>query len=139
MTHNKELITSPLILFDGVCNLCNTSVQFILTHESGKKLHFASLQSEWGKEVLDRFRVSHDLSSMVFIEEGRMYTKSEAVLRVSKYLVAPWNWARIFLILPGFLRDGVYDIVARNRYRWFGKKEQCEWIPGVDMERFLDV
>ncbi len=128
-----------VVLFDGVCNLCNSSVNFILDHESGRQLKFASLQSETAKALLKPFGFPvEDLSTIVFLWNGTLYTKSGAVLRISRFLRFPWNLVCVFLIVPPFLRNLAYRIIAANRYRWFGEREQCRMPePGV-RDRFLE-
>lgn len=128
-----------IVLFDGVCNLCNASVQFLLKRDRKQRLHFASLQSEAASELLRRHNYPQgaDLNSIVFIDGEKVYTESTAVLRICRYLGFPWNWMQAFLIVPVPVRDAVYRWIARNRYRWFGKKDQCMLPePGV-AARFL--
>ena len=127
-----------IILFDGVCNLCNTSVQFIIKRDSTGYFKFASLQSETGQSLLKKHHVNNDLNSVVLIENETVYLKSSAALRVCSKLGGPWPILSIFRILPPFFTDLLYDIAAKNRYKWFGKKESCmlplpEW-----KHRFLD-
>lgn len=126
------------MLFDGVCNLCNSSVQFILNHDKEEAFRFASLQSEEAQEVLGQFEDKpNDLSSVVLLENGTLYTRSTAALRVTRRLSGAWPLLYAFIIVPRPIRDTVYDWIARNRYRWFGKKDQC-MIPSPDLKsRFL--
>lgn len=128
----------PLILFDGVCNLCNGSVQFIIKRDKEAVFRFASLQSETGRKVLEQFHLPTDtFNSFVLLEDGKMYTRSTAALRVFSR-VKGWKWTGAFLYVPKFIRDGVYNLIARNRYRWFGKKDEC-MIPTPELKsRFLD-
>ena len=129
----------PILLFDGVCNLCNGFVQFVLSNEKNSNINFASLQSEIGQKLLKDFKVTQKgLESIVFIENGKVYEKSSAVLKIARHLKMPWNLASAFTIVPQFLSNGVYDLVAKNRYRMFGKKEVC-WIPEPKWKsRFID-
>jgi predicted DCC family thiol-disulfide oxidoreductase YuxK len=127
-----------IILFDGVCNLCNSSVQFILKRDPVGYFTFASLQGETGQNLLKKNSLSTDLNSFVLIENDKVYVKSSAALRVCSKLVGAWKILLIFQILPRSFRDFFYDILANNRYKWFGKKESCmlplpEW-----KQRFLD-
>ncbi|WP_066062843.1 thiol-disulfide oxidoreductase DCC family protein [Neobacillus soli] len=127
-----------IILFDGVCNLCNSSVQFILKRDPGGHFKFASLQGETGQRLLKMHRLNPDLNSFVLIEDEKVYVKTNAALRVCKVLSGSWKVLTIFLIIPGLIRDPLYDFIANNRYKWFGKKESCmlplpEW-----KNRFLD-
>ena len=128
----------PLILFDGVCNLCNGSVQFIIKRDKEAKFRFASLQSEAGKKILEQFKLPTDtFNSFILYEDGKIYTRSTAALRVFSQL-KNWKWVGALQYVPKFIRDGVYNLVARNRYRWFGKKDEC-MIPTPELKsRFLD-
>ncbi|MEH7072717.1 thiol-disulfide oxidoreductase DCC family protein [Neobacillus drentensis] len=127
-----------IVLFDGVCNLCNSSVQFIIKRDSSGYFKFASLQSETGQELLKKHGLSHELKSFILIENDQVYVKSSAALRVCSRLDGAWRIFTISRFLPLIFRDFLYDIIAKNRYKWFGKKESCmlplpEW-----KSRFLD-
>lgn len=138
------------MLFDGKCNLCNGSVQFIIDHERAPNLRFAPLQSDIASERLkatlgeDATRAlvlgaagSGDPDSIVVIEDGKAYTHSTAALRLAAHLTAPWRWAFVFYVVPRFIRDLVYRWIARNRYRWFGKTESCR-VPTPELRaRFI--
>ena len=129
----------PVILFDGVCKYCCASVNFIIKRDSEARFKFAPLQSEAGRAVMNRYGIEPgDMSSLILVDEGTVYSKSEAALRISDRL---GGWARIFSIfriLPVALRDSVYDLIARHRYNIFGKKDEC-MVPTPDVrERFLD-
>jgi predicted DCC family thiol-disulfide oxidoreductase YuxK len=130
---------NPVVLFDGVCNLCNGSVQFIIKRDRKKIFRFASLQGKAGQEILQRYNLSRtDFNSFVLLEDGNVYTRSTAVLRMLKRLGGGWKLLYGFIIIPKFMRDGAYNFIARRRYKWFGKKEEC-WIPTPNLrERFLD-
>jgi len=130
--------TDPVILFDGVCNLCNNSVLFIIKRDPKAKFKFASLQSEFGKSNLEKFGLPiTELNSVLFIKEGKLFQKSNAALEIAKQLGGVWPVFYIFKLVPAFLRDGVYSWIARNRYRWFGKKDAC-MIPTPELKsRFL--
>lgn len=126
-----------VILFDGECNFCDHSVQFIIKRDPQAVFHFASLQSEAGHELLKGFDVPQGLDSFVLLEGDRFYAKSSAALRVCKHLRGGWKLFYVFLILPSPLRDFFYNIVAKNRYKWFGKKDSC-MLPSADVrKRFL--
>jgi predicted DCC family thiol-disulfide oxidoreductase YuxK len=129
----------PVILFDGVCNLCNSSVQFVLRRDKKKQFLFGSLQGMYGQDVLKEQNMpADDLHSFILKENNVIYTKSTAALRVLKILGGGWKLLYIFIIIPKFIRDGVYGFIAQNRYRWFGKKEEC-WVPTPEWKnRFLD-
>jgi predicted DCC family thiol-disulfide oxidoreductase YuxK len=128
----------PIVLFDGVCNLCNGAVQFIIRHDKNEKFLFASLQSEIGKRILSLNNLSRDdLKTFLLIEDERVYTKSTAALRVIKQLNGFISILYTFNVIPKFIRDSIYDLVAKNRYNWFGKKDEC-MIPTPQLKaRFL--
>lgn len=130
----------PVVLFDGVCNLCQGSVQWMIARDKAERLRFASLQSEAGKKLLAQHGIDApegDPDSILFVEAGKVYDRSEAVLRMSRHLSLPWRLGGVFLVLPRFLRDPLYKYIARNRYRWFGKTEVC-WMPTPALrQRFL--
>jgi predicted DCC family thiol-disulfide oxidoreductase YuxK len=134
---------SPILLFDGVCNLCSRAVQFIVDHETAPTIRFCSLQSEAGRALLAEHGMLHviaeaDPDTMVFVEGGRAYERSTGALRVSRYLRAPWRWVQLGWIVPRILRDLVYRVVAKNRYRWFGKSDSC-LVPTKELTaRFLE-
>ncbi len=128
-----------IILFDGVCNLCNSSVQYIINHDANHVFRFAALQSDVAKQLLATHQLQgEDLKSVIFIDEQKIYLRSDAALRIAEYFGGAWPIvARIALFVPRFLRNGVYNIVAANRYRWFGQQESC-WIPTPELKsRFL--
>lgn len=127
-----------IILFDGVCNLCNTSVNFIIDHDVNNIFKFASLQSEAGQKMLEKFGLSKtDFFSVVLIEGNNLYQKSSAVLRIVKEFGGAWKLFYGFMIVPPFIRDMFYGIIAGNRYKWFGKKNECR-IPTPELkEKFL--
>ena len=132
-------IEGSVLLFDGVCNLCQSSVQFVLTHNKKENVKFASLQSEFVSSALSNSDLPPDyLNSLVLVENGNTYVKSEAALRLAKHLNSPWKLGSALLIVPKFVSNAVYDWVAKNRYKWYGKKEAC-WIPEDRWKnRFLD-
>jgi predicted DCC family thiol-disulfide oxidoreductase YuxK len=127
-----------IILFDGVCNLCNSSVQFILKRDPNGTFKFASLQGETGQALLKKYGLNTDSNSFVFIENDKIHLKSTAALRVCRKLTGAWRLLAAFLIIPGFIRDHFYGIIAKNRYRWFGKKDSCMLPKPEWKNRFLD-
>lgn len=130
----------PVVLFDGVCNLCNSSVNFLMDKDKKGVLRFASLQSEAGQALLKAHGLSTEgFNSMVLVANGKVYHRSSAALRTAKYLPGIWSLGQIFLIVPAFLRDKVYNLIARNRYRWFGKTEQCRLPTPEERARFLEL
>jgi predicted DCC family thiol-disulfide oxidoreductase YuxK len=146
-----------IILFDGVCNLCSASVNFIIDHDTRKIFRFASLQSEFSKELISntsrKYQVYtaeglllidekiqkelNSLNSIIYFENGVFYTKSEAALRIAKHLDGIYRFISIGKILPSSLRDSIYEYIARNRYRWFGKSESCRMPTPNLKERFF--
>ncbi len=129
----------PIILFDGVCNLCVGSVRFVIERDRGGRFRFASLQSEAGREIVERCNDARDVpDAMGLVEGGRISWKSEAALRIARGLKWPWNLFAVFLIVPRFVRDGVYDFIAARRYRWFGKRETCMVATDDVRKRFLE-
>jgi predicted DCC family thiol-disulfide oxidoreductase YuxK len=129
----------PIIFFDGVCNLCEGSVQFIIRADKKKRFRFASLQGKHGQELLASHNMPEaELHTFILKEDNKIYKRSTAALRVMKHLGGFWSVGYAFIIIPVFLRDAVYDLIARNRYKWFGQKKEC-WIPDPALqERFLD-
>ena len=129
---------SPVILFDGVCNFCNGAVNFIIRRDKKSLIKFAALQSEPGRKLLQRFNLPTDeLSSIILIEDGNVFTQSSAALKLCKYLTGLWPLMYGFIIVPLFIRDGIYKWIAKNRYKWFGKKDHC-MIPTQEVRtRFL--
>ena len=125
-----------IILFDGVCNLCNWSVQFIIKRDPKKQFSFASLQSEIGKGLLEKHHLS-DVDSVVLIKRNKCYIESNAALEICRHLSSGWKLLTILKIIPSFIRDPLYRYMARNRYKWFGKQESC-MLPTEEMKkRFL--
>ena len=131
--------TRKIILFDGICNLCNQSVQFVIEHDKKNQFQFDSLQSDFGQNFLKENNLdATKFDSIVFIEDDKFYTKSSAALKISKYLDGITSLLTIFMIVPKPLRDVVYSFIAKNRYRWFGKQESC-WLPSLELKaKFLD-
>lgn len=128
-----------IVLFDGVCNLCNNAVTFIIEHDKNDVFRFASLQSEIGKKLTQERGIdTSEVDSIVLIDPGNAYfVKSSAALEISKQL-SGYSWMRIFLYLPEVFRNFIYDIIAKNRYQWFGKKDNCI-IPTAELKaKFLD-
>ncbi len=124
MQHINE--NQSIVLFDGVCNLCNSAVAFIIKRDKKKIFKLSPLQSSFSKELNQQFHFKQPLlNSIVLIENNKVYDKSTAALRVVKKLSGPIKLLYIFIIIPPFIRDAVYSVIAKNRYRWFGKKS-CE-------------
>ena len=135
----KAGVDKPIILFDGICNLCQGSVQFVLKHDKKRQFLFASLQSTIATELISSYQnTSPRTDSFVLVENGKMYMRSTAALRVCRRLNGWLPLLYGLIIIPRFIRDVVYDLVARNRYKWFGKLNEC-WVPTPELSaRFLD-
>jgi predicted DCC family thiol-disulfide oxidoreductase YuxK len=127
-----------VILFDGVCNLCNSSVQFIIKHDPRSRFRFAALQSEFGQDQLGKHGLSKDqLLTIVLLINGKVYDQSRAALEIARRLSGLWPMMYIFIIVPPFIRDMVYNWVSRNRYKWFGRQDEC-MIPTPELKaRFI--
>ena len=132
------MINQPIILFDGICNFCNSTVNMVIRNDKKKLIKFTALQSDTGRQLLLQYGLPVDeLNSFVFIENGKAYTKSTAALIVCRYLSGLWPLLYGFIIVPSFIRNVVYDFIAKNRYKWFGVQQQC-MIPTPEvMGRFL--
>lgn len=132
-------VNNPVVLFDGVCNLCSSSVQFVIRHDPQRQFRYASLQSAFGRQVMTHFGLpSNQLNSFILLEGDTIHTKSSGALRVAKKLNGLWPLLYGFIIVPPFIRDAVYTFIANNRYKWFGKKEAC-WLPTPELRNlFLD-
>jgi predicted DCC family thiol-disulfide oxidoreductase YuxK len=135
---NNILKNKTILLFDGYCNLCHSSVQFVLKHEKNQELYFTSLQSPIGIEILNHYSINpKEIDSLVLIEKNKAYTKSSAALRLGKYLKGFYSLGYIFIIVPSFIRNWVYDYIAKNRYKWYGKQDSCI-VPDENLaKRFL--
>jgi predicted DCC family thiol-disulfide oxidoreductase YuxK len=129
----------PIVLFDGVCNLCNGAVNFIIRHDKKKVFLFSSLQSAAGKKILAQYNFPPDeLNSFILIDKGKAYTRSTGALRVAKKLNGLWPVLYSYIIIPPFIRDSIYNWIGTNRYKWFGKKEEC-MLPTAELKaRFLN-
>ena len=130
----------PAILFDGVCNLCNRSVRYIIRHDPGGRFRMASLQSEVGRGLQREHGLDPEaMNSLVLVERGKVYTKSDAALRIARRLRGPVRFAWPLRFVPRVVRNAMYDWIARNRYKWFGKRDEC-MVPGASVRnRFLDA
>ena len=136
---NDLLSKQPILLFDGECGFCNKSVQFFLRNEkkSGTKIHFASLQSEAGSLLRKYFEIDNNTDSIIFIRDHSAYIKSCAALRLTRYMKGLWPLMIIFVAIPPFLRNRVYDFIAKRRMKWFGRVDNCALLQKEDKERFI--
>jgi predicted DCC family thiol-disulfide oxidoreductase YuxK len=138
---NTKASNNPVIFFDGICNLCNASVSFIIRNDKAGNFRFASLQSEFAKTFLENnasFENGHILpDSLILAEDGKVYFRSEAALRIAGKMDGIWKALIIFRIIPLRWRDFLYDFIAKNRYQWFGKRQSC-MVPAPDIsQRFF--
>ncbi len=128
----------PIVLFDGLCNLCDGAVQFIIDRDARGRFRFASLQSPFAQELIRRHRIDGAIDSIVLIESGRAHTGSRAALRIARRLDGFWPLLYGLIVLPRPLGNALYDLIARNRYRWFGRRSVCR-VPTPHLRaRFLD-
>ena len=114
-----------IILFDGVCNLCNSAVDFILEKAQENDFKLVALQSEEGQQILKQFDLSLQINTVQLIQNNQVFSESDAVIEICKHLKSPWNWLTAFKILPKTWRDNLYRYVANKRYKWFGKRSSC--------------
>lgn len=130
----------PIILFDGVCNLCNSSVQYVIKHDPKHIFRFASLQSSFGQKIASTHHLPlNDYNSFILFADNKVHTRSTAALMVAKKLAGFVNLLYVFIIVPKFIRDAVYNIIAKNRYKWFGKRTEC-WLPAAELKGlFIDA
>lgn len=135
---NENVMPNPIVLFDGVCNFCSSVVAFTISRDPSGIFRFSSLQSDAGQMLLSKFGLStDDFDTFVLIEGPRFFLRSTAVLRLCKKLNGLWPLLYLLMIIPRPIRDFVYNIVAENRYKWFGKKQEC-FVPSADIKgRFL--
>lgn len=142
MKHDKSTDNLTIVLYDGVCHLCDACVQFVLTKEkdaeSEKRIHFCQLQSEKAQQLLAPFDENIELNTVYLIEDGKLYRRSTAVLHIARYLRSPWSWGRVCIVIPGGIRDWCYDAIGKRRYRWFGRDDTCILPNNLVSSRLLD-
>lgn len=127
-----------LVLFDGICTLCNRSVDFLIKRDNREEFYFSSLQSDIGQYVLNKSEMdSKELNSLLIVRNGRVYKSSRGVLEIVVRMRRLWPLLYIFIIVPFFLRDPIYNYVARNRYKWYGKRDTCRIATQAEKNRFL--
>lgn len=127
-----------LILFDGECNLCNGVVRFVSKNDAQNRFRFASLQSETAKTLLQQFGLpTNDMQTFVLIHKQKAYTRSDAAIQTAQLLGSPWQYLSVLRLIPQTLRDQLYNLVAQNRYAWFGKSKACPIPTPEDRKRFL--
>ncbi len=131
--------SNNILLFDGVCNLCNSTVKFVIRQDKNALIKFASLQSSFGQKILLEHQLSNSrFDSFIYVKKDGILLKSTAALNLMKDIGGVWTLLYAFIIIPRFIRDFVYDMIAKNRYRWFGKQQTC-MIPSAEIKaRFLE-
>ena len=135
---SPTISAKPLLVFDGECRLCNWAVNFILEKDRKGLFLFSPYQSEVGRKILTRFRLSPlQVKTVYLLESGRLYSKSTAFFRIVRKLSFPWNLLYVLILIPRPLRDCVYNFVATNRFRWFGEKNSCRLPDEKEKERFI--
>lgn len=130
-----------IVFYDGVCHLCDQTVQFVLRHDPAGQIRFAALQSTYARVLLEKqhgFKLSDPPESIVVFEDERLYTESTGALRIARKLPTPWKWLFVFILVPKPIRDAVYRFIARNRYRWFGRQDSCLLPDPKWKSRFID-
>ena len=134
----SEMDNHKIVLFDGVCNFCNSSVNFIIDHDKHNKFKFAALQSEAGQELLKKFNLpTEDFDTFILVDGDKYYKRSSAALHMVKDFPGLWKLLYVFIIVPPFIRDIFYNIIANNRYKWFGKRNECRMPTPELREKFL--
>ena len=132
-----EDLATNIVLFDGVCNYCNAMVNFAIRHDKKAILKFAPLQSEAGSQLKEKYKIPAEIDSVIFIENNIVHTYSDAAIHIAKYLRWPAKILYGLIIIPKFIRQPIYKWIAKNRYKWFGKKERC-MVPDAEVrQRFL--
>lgn len=138
MSEISGISNRTILFFDGNCGLCNRSVKFVLRKEKNQNLLFSPLQSEFAKNILEEKNVAQNLDTMMLLQNGKIYLRSSAALRVTKYLKSLWPLMMIFLIVPPCIRDFVYNYIAKNRLTWFGIADYCDMMTPELKKRFLE-
>ena len=135
---NDHVKNKNIVLFDGICNLCSAFFSFVYLYDHNRHFHFAWLQSPAACKILDMLGLPKDhFNTIIYLEQGIPYFKSDAFLKIVRHLRFPWSLLRISVILPRPIRDRIYDFVAQNRYKWFGKKDHCLVPTGELKQRFI--
>ncbi|WP_366524991.1 DCC1-like thiol-disulfide oxidoreductase family protein [Acaryochloris sp. IP29b_bin.137] len=134
----EDYVSKPIIIFDGICNLCNDFVNFVIDRDSKQYFYFVSQQSAVAQEILQHWEISAQPETIILINRGRYYTHSTAVLKIFRHLNGFWPFLSYLSVFPAFARDWIYRWIARHRYQWFGKRNNCR-LPTPDIKsRFLD-
>ena len=126
-----------IILFDGVCNLCGNSVSLLIKYDKNNIFRFAAMQTKAGERIMQKYRILNDRKSIILIKEGTVFYKSDAIIEIAKQIKGWPSILKYGFLFPKFLRDGIYDLIAKNRYFLFGKKETCSTPSEKDIKRFI--
>ncbi len=136
---NPQLHSSPVLYFDGVCNLCNRFVQFVIRRDRKKIFFFGPLQSDAGTKAMQQVKLPSDKpGSVILFSNGKYYTRSAAALHTFQLLGGGWQLLFVFILIPPFIRDAVYNLIARNRYKWFGRQASCMLPTAETANRFVN-
>ncbi len=128
-----------IVFFDGICNLCNGSVDFIISKDTKGNFKFVSLQSKIGHKLLEKEKLdTSDLGTIILLQQSQLYYRSDAILEIIRQLKVPWPLLYVFKIVPRFARDGLYNLVSKNRYQWFGKRNTCRIPSSKERAQFLE-
>lgn len=138
MIDSQNISNKTILFFDGNCGLCNRSVRFVLRKEKNDELLFSALQSEFAKKNLKENNVTENLETMVLLENGKIHLRSSAALRLTKYMKGLWPLMMIFIVVPPFIRNAVYNYVSKNRITWFGMADYCDMMTPELRKRFLE-
>lgn len=134
----KPLKYKYIILFDGICNFCSSSVNFVIDHDKHDRFRFAALQSDEGIKLQQKFNIDHEnIESIILIDANRYYKKSSAALNIARFIGFPYNIIYPLIIVPPFIRNIFYNIIAKYRYKWFGKKDACRIPTPEERTKFL--
>ena len=137
MSTSKE--NTKVILFDGICNLCNNAVNFIIKNDKKNIFQFAPLQGKYGIKIQNKYELDlKEIDSIILVDGDKVFTRSTAALRIAKDLRAPYFIFYIFIVIPVFIRNFIYDLIAKNRYKWFGKMESCMMPSNELKSKFFD-
>lgn len=126
-----------IVLFDGICNLCNSSVSFLIKYDTENNLHFAAQQTESGKNLLKQYGIEGDNQSVILISGDKVFYKSDAIIEISKKLMGWPRFLKYGYLIPKVIRNSVYDLIAKNRYRIFGKRDICSIPTPANRHKFL--
>lgn len=134
---DKYLSSKTVVVFDGVCNVCNGAVDFLLKHDKQNRLMFGSFQQENVADLLRKFGVDKEPTTIYVLQDGKLFYESEAVLRIARVLPYPWKFFYATVVIAPFIRNAIYRLIARKRYHWFGRRDSCRLASADEREKFL--